>query len=255
MSTFARTLVLLAATMIPMSSFATVTRDGDKVVFTGEVTLEAASQLVEQFDKGARLLVVTSEGGDAAAGMAIANSMLKHDVSIQVDKYCMSACANYLFLAAKEKAMNAGAVLGYHGGILKTGSQVEGQFGDMIASNNAFFEAIQVDDALIKKSFELTKLAKPNMKFAVTSKGKTTEFTTPEAMDAYIAKLRKKKSKFTLKMSIQPTSAMQAYFPSKETLLGFGVKGIVDYPYPASQQAMTAAGKEILGGIELFGDY
>ncbi len=234
---------------------AAVTRDGDKVVFTGEVTPEAAEKLVKEFDSGARLLVATSEGGDAAAGLVIGQSMHKHGVSIVVDHYCISACANYLFLGAKEKALMSGAVLGYHGGIYQDGAPgTDNKIFDMQA-HIAFLETVQVSGDLLKKSFELTKREAPAVNIKITSNGKTAEFASLDAATGHLAKLIEKKKKFDFKMTRDPVTAKGIYFPSRLALAGFGVTGIVNYPYPESQQAMTALGKGIMSGVEPVGDF
>lgn len=61
-----------------------------------------------------RQLVVNSFGGDARAGMAIAELLRKQQMGLTVRGFCMSACATYLLPAAREVQLDD-AVIGLHG--------------------------------------------------------------------------------------------------------------------------------------------
>lgn len=239
-------------------------RDGDKVIFEGQITKEIAPQLIEHFNAGARTLVITSEGGDGAAGLSIAESMQKHGVSIVVDQYCMSSCANFLFPAAKEKTLKPDAILGYHGG--PTGSQDLGNHPDAIkfnASLKAFYESIHFDPALIERSFELTKLPAPIQRITLQHNGKdyVYDYKDKDDLVAYLRrfvnekKIKDPKKELGVTYFSKGNYSNAAYFPSKAVLLAHGVTGVVDYPYPASQGELDKLGKRISDDMRLFGDF
>ena len=56
-------------------------------------------------------------------------------------------------------------------------------------------------------------------------------------------------------MEILSESRNKAYFPSKETLLKYGVKGITDYPYPKSQHELDKLVKDISDDFTAIGDF
>ncbi|WP_431261467.1 ATP-dependent Clp protease proteolytic subunit [Roseateles chitinivorans] len=89
---------------------------------TGTVSLEGTiSQATVRTLAGAlekqpvpRHLVVNSFGGNARAGMAIADLLRRHQLAMTVRGFCMSACAVYLLPAAREVHLDD-AVIGLHG--------------------------------------------------------------------------------------------------------------------------------------------
>ena len=62
-------------------------------------------------------LEVTSPGGQAGEGLCIGNLMRRHGFTrVVIRSICLSACANYLFLGAREKDVRQG-IVGFHGNI------------------------------------------------------------------------------------------------------------------------------------------
>jgi hypothetical protein len=243
-----RTLTLLAAMYLPTECMASIIRDGDTVYVNGVIDEVAAQLLNAEFDNGARKLVIQSKGGDAAAALSVAENMLKYDVDIVVDKYCMSACANYLFLAGRQKSLQAGALLGYHGGL--------------VGADAAFYAAIGVDVDSIANNYNPATILKGLRPVDMTVNGQ--KYTHVFRDDASQAKflmeiateddLADHRYVFD-EWSNKPISSTATYFPSKATLAAHGVAGIVDYPYPRSQKDMDKLGKSISAGLKLFGDY
>jgi hypothetical protein len=69
------------------------------------------------------VLIVSSEGGSADAAMSIAETLGDYDVVVR--EKCLSACANYLFLPARKKAILRGSEVGWHGGGIRTRIEYE----------------------------------------------------------------------------------------------------------------------------------
>jgi hypothetical protein len=61
-------------------------------------------------------IILSSGGGDGESGIILGNLIKDHNLDTEVDGFCLSACANYLFPAGKIKTING--VLGYHGGAI-----------------------------------------------------------------------------------------------------------------------------------------
>lgn len=238
-------------------------RNGDIVLYEGAINHPAADALNKHFDDGARQLHINSNGGDISAGLSIARKIRERGVSVKVLAYCMSACANYVFLAAREKILAPGGILGFHGGPI-TGARPRPSFpielGDMdglrdaIEGSYAFYDEIKFNLALIDRSEELTRVPPGGEIMAITSiDGKRYSFSDRAAGDAWMAKLRKQ-GRFK---SIEKRSALDdaVYFPDKLALLSCGVTGIVAYPYPASPSVLLRQAAKLKTTIKVIGEF
>lgn len=73
--------------------------------------LERLDAILEPED---RILYVDSKGGDAEVGVRLALKLLPNKMTVIVDGFCASSCANYLFTVGFKKEIRKGWV-GYHG--------------------------------------------------------------------------------------------------------------------------------------------
>lgn len=62
-----------------------------------------------------RELVITSSGGEVAAGIRLGSWVSSRQVDVRVVDYCLSSCANYVFTAGRRKRIDPGAVVAWHG--------------------------------------------------------------------------------------------------------------------------------------------
>jgi hypothetical protein len=93
---------------------------GDHIEYSGIITHEANEgvfQLYESALPRPHRLIIESQGGGAAAAMDLGAWILQNDMDVQVDTYCFSSCANYVFLAGRNKILSARASLMWHGGV------------------------------------------------------------------------------------------------------------------------------------------
>lgn len=260
-------------TLIPQVAFAfEATREGNTLRFTGEINEESEKAIVQHLRSGASTLIVNSEGGSAGSGQTIAFEIIKQNASVIVDKYCMSSCANYLFLAAKEKSLMPGAVLGFHGGIHFSEEEFKVKKGDsklivamkktfqkLHKTETALFKKMGIDHQIIKDSFDLTKVEKRPAVITIDAHGETFTFNAEQTKEIkkLIHELQKEGKIFNFSVTnASEQSLNKAYFPSKETLMNrYRVKGIVNYPYPSSQDEVDNIAKAIaiaLGNEEGF---
>ncbi len=85
-----------------------------EIAFSGRISDAAAASLIPALGRG-RTLRITSQGGDEAAALAIAEAIFSQGVQVHVSGYCLSACANAILPAAKSISIDAGAVIALHG--------------------------------------------------------------------------------------------------------------------------------------------
>lgn len=82
--------------------------------FSGHIQsgdLESLESILKPEDK---TLYLDSRGGDAEVGVRLALKILPNKMTVIVDGFCASSCANYLFTAGYKKEIRKGWV-GYHG--------------------------------------------------------------------------------------------------------------------------------------------
>ncbi|MDW6020006.1 hypothetical protein SBW85_20080 [Vibrio plantisponsor] len=70
-------------------------------MITGEAVLRAI-RIARNNEKPITKLIITSPGGDIAAGIEFGYFIREHNVDVDVRKLCFSACANYILPAAKK---------------------------------------------------------------------------------------------------------------------------------------------------------
>jgi hypothetical protein len=107
---------------IQLADGVTVSREGERVRYVGELTEEGFAAL-RQVSEGhpVRTLVITSAGGEINAGMDFGEWAFERRVDLEVDEICLSSCANYIFPAARNKLIRAGAVVAWHGSARQRG--------------------------------------------------------------------------------------------------------------------------------------
>lgn len=67
------------------------------------------------FDDRVELVLLDSGGGDVETALKIAGDLHAARVTVYVTRWCVSACANYLFLAGAERRIGKRGVVGFHG--------------------------------------------------------------------------------------------------------------------------------------------
>jgi hypothetical protein len=263
-------LLFLAAPSFGRAEESSLKREGNLLRFSGEISLDSAKALVDRLSPGIETLVVTSMGGDARAGQIIAREVIQRKIKVIVDKYCLSSCANYIFLAAASKTLAPGAIIGFHGGLVgepapaalpdgtAVSQEVAVQFKELYRVEKKLFFDLKVDPELIRLSYALTKPEKKTIHYAVMDKlGNTRIFTEDDAaqLQRHVDSLLASNIFDSIDVRLQNTSERKFYFPRRETLLKFGVRNVDEYPYPATAQEMRKLGESILPGLELVGDY
>lgn len=196
-----------------------------------------------------------------------------------MDGYCLSACANYVFLAAPKKTLLTGGVLGFHGAVsLKNSADLREQFELGKLNKNDYtgkegFQRLQILEwELLKKAdLNLDTLSTINTqlykKMPIDPKAKRTVVLTIDGkkytfnwddrgqklMEKRLRKSLKKNSKISFIIGSLYADAM--YFPSQQFLQEIGVKGILDYPYPENNAALQKLLSKDFSNIKAVGDF
>lgn len=272
-------LALLSAAQSRADDFNYVIRS-DELAYSGLITPASVKIFTDYLEGGGARIVINSRGGDSAAGLAIAQAMEKHPVELVVDRYCLSACANFLFIGARSKSLRPGALLGFHGDVLglplpailmnKSNAPLasDGELREynakvsrLYAAEEAYFRGIGVDPAFFALSTMVDPADQPHF-IDIISDGKVVRrFDLAQAAEAnsLMDALRKKTGNAGWNVGLVSLS-QKMYFPGPATLAHFGIHGIGAYPYPSGKAQLLAltrslAAGEGLDGLETYGDF
>ncbi len=84
--------------------------------YRGDIDAEANRAFFgDVADRPVTELSITSMGGSVEAAIALGRWVHERGVDVTVDEYCLSACANYVFPAGRNKVIRPGAVVAWHG--------------------------------------------------------------------------------------------------------------------------------------------
>jgi hypothetical protein len=229
--------------------------------FSGILTSVSIDPIHQYISAGGRRLVITSAGGEVLSSIKIANEIREKNVDLVVNKYCFSACANYLFIAAKSKYLPPSSVIGFHGApILNSDDEAEIEnFPEALKKiyneNKKFYASLKVDTKFLIDSDERTRLRNPIVRYLINGGKWATEHASEidAAKGLHNCMLREINCSITIKS--ENNSVAKAYFPSRETLEKQGVSGISEYSYPRTQIEMIKLAKQLADGFELVGDF
>ena len=146
---------------------------GVELAYSGTISFEANQrlfELAESLVEEPSALVITSNGGDIVAGMELGRWVFESGLDVRVPDYCMSSCANYVFVAGARKILAREASLMWHGGATqrfeiscetvawersdgvcdeeKLRAIAMDSLAEFIAVETEFFESIEVDQRI-----------------------------------------------------------------------------------------------------------
>ena len=109
-------IITLALVFLFNPAFAGVDLKDGVVHYNGSISKQL-NELFFNVVKGKIInrLVITSDGGDVAAGIALGLWVHQFAVDVEIRGYCLSSCANYVFTAGRNKKITPGAVVAWHG--------------------------------------------------------------------------------------------------------------------------------------------
>lgn len=97
--------------------FGTVERPDAKTIrITGILGPPVETAFREALSDQVQVVIITSEGGVTESALAIAELIQSRGLNVVVRGYCLSSCANYIFIAGKSKDVEKDSLVGWHGG-------------------------------------------------------------------------------------------------------------------------------------------
>ena len=117
-STFATPGVALLAVILWIAdpAGAGINLAAEAAYYSGPISAELNQRFFDTTQgKAIKRLIITSDGGEVEAGIALGLWVSDHSLNIEVPEYCLSSCANYVFPAGRHKSIGAGAVVAWHG--------------------------------------------------------------------------------------------------------------------------------------------
>jgi ATP-dependent protease ClpP protease subunit len=189
------------------------------------VVLDAFKEIIET-ESGIKNIYVDSQGGNIISAISIAEIINDHHLHLIVDGKCLSACANFLFVAAETKSVLPFSVVGIHDGFIwyqqngleKTAS---GNEAESLLNNSKDYLAIEV----LKK----TKLKESSFyqKFGVAP------FLHKQFAD-YISRRKNifHNENHYENISYESCPAIKTWVLDEAKLRSIGIKGILEFWYP-----------------------
>jgi len=199
--------------------------------FTGQINKKSSSPAIEILkSKTVKQLVITSVGGSVHYALDMAKYIQKNNIDIVVNHYCVSSCANYFFLAARQKYVPKDSFVGWHGGPGKDLKKVRKDVKKIRKKelkenpNTVFNETLAKSMKIRKKDLERQRKL---LEQASVYDGLLYISMTAKQADYYSR---------TATENNQP----MIYVPSPEDLSEhYGVKGLVDMWHPGNQATLN----------------
>lgn len=160
---------------------------GDTLYYRGSIdaphVLEAI-RLARNSPSPISKLEINSGGGDIDAGMEFGLWVHQQNLAVVIDELCFSACANYIFPAARSVHLKSGAFVAWHGGafqktwtkprwyeyfapnkIERERKYLEGYLEYMRTKETMFFKTIGVDQKITTYGQDEAKQCQSNSRF------------------------------------------------------------------------------------------
>lgn len=141
--------------------------------YSGEINHSNNVELFSSVkNKPVKRIIIKSSGGDVQAGIDLGTYIFDHQLDVEISGYCLSSCANYVFTASKNKFIQKGAIVAWHGNyhhlketglwkddiplrMIRTGENKEvaerfvyAQMEKLVKVEHEFFNRINVDEKL-----------------------------------------------------------------------------------------------------------
>lgn len=91
--------------------------EGDAVIYRGALRGDGAVQLANVLrnpERDIARLLITSPGGEGPEALLVGEAVRDRGIAVEVDRFCISACAIYVFVAGRQKTIRPGSIVAYH---------------------------------------------------------------------------------------------------------------------------------------------
>jgi len=161
----------------------TVERDGDTVIYRGSLTKDGLKAMRKAgLTPPVTTLLIDSAGGEIVVGMDFGTWVFERDLDVVVDGACLSSCANYVFTAGRNKDIQAGAVVAWHGSAKQPGllEQMHKAVEDDINAKGL---------SRRKRSQEIARSRRANVEYLAAAIQKQNAFFYRVGVDEYITRI------------------------------------------------------------------
>lgn len=129
------------------------------LIYSGGITEISNNSIFALFNEAEvkpKRLLITSQGGEIDAGLALGQWVKDNNLDVEVIRVCASSCANYVFPAASTKYLRKDSVLLWHGSAWQSNWNVDAKnresfdkyITEMRQKETDFFENIGIDNLL-----------------------------------------------------------------------------------------------------------
>ncbi len=109
-------ILLIKASFICTTAIAAAKINENDALYSGAISLvKNKIFFAEIAGRNIRRLIITSSGGEVAAGIELGRWVFKNNIVVIVSGYCFSSCANYVFIAGRKKIIQPGSLVAWHG--------------------------------------------------------------------------------------------------------------------------------------------
>ncbi|OGQ21515.1 MAG: hypothetical protein A3I05_03675 [Deltaproteobacteria bacterium RIFCSPLOWO2_02_FULL_44_10] len=190
---------------------ATITKNGKVVRYIGTMSDENVQRLLKETEgQKIKKLIISSSGGETCSAIEFGFWVAKNKIDVDVERACLSSCANYVFPAAKKKKIYQHAVVAWHGNMRQKDllSEVE-----LKKYAQEMFKSMPADERkLLGNSNALFQKMKTHTEFCRTRED---EFFKLVGVDEYVCRIGNEKY-----------DAQGFFFMSKNDMEHFGIKNI-----------------------------
>jgi len=168
---------------IQVSRGITVERRGDTVIYRGSLTKDGLKAMRDAgLGHPITTLLIESAGGEIVVGMDFGTWVFERDLDVVVDRACLSSCANYVFTAGRNKEIQAGAVVAWHGSAKQPGllEQMHKAVEDDINAKGL---------SRRKRSQEIARSRRANVEYLTAAIQKQNAFFYRVGVDEYVTRI------------------------------------------------------------------
>lgn len=222
--------------------------DSERLFFSGKIAKGDAEAFNTILSDAVRVVVVKSPGGFVDEAIKIGSAIQARSINVEVDSYCMSSCANYIFLPAKKKVIRNGGVLCFHGGTPRSRKELEDIFSVSMSRNPQSVDLKNYEgsfDKYVDSMWERHQNFLVDQRKLLSSIGVREELLYP--VRVAIPDFAKEDAR---KMMEQRVNVMALWCPTPETMMSFGVSDLEMW-YPENDQELYQLGRKISSNIIL----
>lgn len=133
----------------------------DHIEIKGPIDAKSVERLRSQITPDAKTLVIESAGGDEASAIEIGKIVAENHLNVQVDTFCLSACAMYVLAGAHEVRVSDAGLVGFHTPALGTA-----QLMHKISPGSEIFKKM---DKIARDSFSLYSTQRKDPKILMSA--------------------------------------------------------------------------------------